>query len=64
VAQLCWPEIDDEGVAFHRRQDVNMNLGGPFQVKGSFRLFPGERPAKENDVRRFALHWRELLGTA
>ena len=48
-------------MAFQRRQGVNMNLVGPFQGKGYFRLLPAERPATEEDVRRFALHTGESL---
>jgi integrase len=48
-------------VAFQRAQGVNMNLVGPFKGKGYFCLLPADRPATEEDVRRFALHTSESL---
>ena len=57
----CWPEICDAVVAFQRRQGVNMNLVGPFKGQGYFRLLPADRPARESDVRRFALYSGESL---
>ena len=57
----CWPEICEAVVAFQRRQGVNMNLVGPFKGKGYFCLLPTDRPATEEDVRRFALHTSESL---
>ncbi|MCX5938394.1 MAG: hypothetical protein NTW02_09385 [Cyanobium sp. LacPavin_0920_WC12_MAG_62_9] len=60
-ASPCWPEICEAVVAFQRGQGVNMNLVGPFRGKGYFRLLPGDLPAKEADVRRFALHTSESL---
>jgi len=60
-ASPCWLEICEAVVAFQRGQGVNMNLVGPFRGKGYFRLLPGDLPAKEADVRRFALHTSESL---
>jgi len=57
----CWPEICRAVVAFQRGQGVNMNLVGPFKGKGYFCLLPADRPATEEDVRRFALHTTESL---
>ena len=57
----CWPEICEAVVAFQRRQGVNMNLVGPFKGQGYFCLLPGDRAARESDVRRFALHTGESL---
>ena len=57
----CWPEIWAAVVAFQRGQGVNMNLVGPFRGKGYFCLLPSDRPATEEDVRRFALHTSESL---
>ena len=56
-----WPEICAAVVAFQRGQGVNMNLVGPFKGKGYFCLLPTDRPATEEDVRRFALHTSESL---
>jgi hypothetical protein len=56
-----WPEICRAVVAFQRGQGVNMNLVGPFKGKGYFCLLPADRPAIEEDVRRFALHTTESL---
>ena len=57
----CWPEICEAVVAFQRRQGVNMNLVGPFKGQGYFCLLPGDRAARESDVRQFALHTGESL---
>jgi integrase len=38
-----------------------MNLVGPFKGQGYFRLLPGDRAARETDVRRFALHTGDSL---
>jgi integrase len=56
-----WPEICEAVVTFQRGQGVNMNLVGPFKGKGYFCLLPADRPATEEDVRRFALHTSESL---
>ena len=61
LTQPCWPEICAAVVAFQRGQGVNMNLVGPFKGKGYFCLLPTDRPATEEDVRRFALHTSESL---
>ena len=61
VNNPCWPEICAAVVAFQRAQGVNMNLVGPFKGKGYFCLLPADRPATEEDVRRFALHTSESL---
>lgn len=61
LAAPCWPEICSAVVAFQRGQGVNMNLVGPFKGKGYFCLLPADRPATEEDVRRFALHTSESL---
>ena len=57
----CWPEICSAVVAFQRAQGVNMNLVGPFKGKGYFCLLPADRPATEDDLRRFALHTTDSL---
>jgi hypothetical protein len=41
---------------------VNRNLVGPFKGQGYFRLLPGDRAARESDVRRFALHTGDSQG--
>ena len=61
LTQPRWPEICAAVVAFQRGQGVNMNLVGPFKGKGYFCLLPTDRPATEEDVRRFALHTSESL---
>ena len=35
---------------------------GPFKGQGYFRLLPGDRAARESDVRRFALHTGDSQG--
>jgi hypothetical protein len=61
ISSPCWPTICAAVVAFQRAQGVNMNLVGPFKGKGYFCLLPADRPATEEDVRRFALHTSESL---